>query len=46
MDPLLTFKNHDKSVKDKVNKRNKILKVLTGSTWGMNTEVLLTTHML
>lgn len=44
LDPLLTFKNHAKCVKDKVNKRNNILKALTGSAWGMNKEVLLTTH--
>jgi len=44
MDPLLTFKNHAKSIKEKVNKRNNVLKALTGSSWGMDKEILLTTH--
>ena len=44
MDPLLTFKNHAKGVKERVNKRKNILKALTGSTWDMDKEILLNTH--
>ena len=44
MDPLLIFKNHAKSVKEKVNKRNNVPKALTGSSWGMDREILLATH--
>ena len=44
LDPLLTFNQHAKSVKEKVNKRNNILKALASSAWGMEKEILLTTH--
>ena len=43
MDLLLIFKNHAKSIKE-VNKRNNVPKALTGSSWGMDKEILLATH--
>ena len=42
LDPLLTFNQYAKSVKEKVNKRNNILKALAGSAWGIEKEILLT----
>ena len=44
LDPLLTFKNQVKDMKDKVKSRNNILKALAGSTWGKDKEVLATTY--
>ena len=43
LDPLLSFKTHTTKLKDKVNKRNNVLKALAGSSWGKEKETLLTT---
>ena len=44
LDPLLTFKAHADLLKVRVNSRTNILKALAGSSWGMDTETLLTTY--
>ena len=44
LDPMLSFKAHAKQIKEKVMGRNNILKALSGSSWGMDKEVLLTTY--
>ena len=44
MDPLMNFGQHSKIIKDKVNKKNAILRSLAGSSWGMDKEVLVTTY--
>lgn len=43
-DPMLTFEEHTTIIKDRVNKRNNILKALAGTTWGKDKETLLTTY--
>ena len=42
-DNLLTFKHHATNVKSRVKSRNNILKSLSGTTWGLEKETLLTT---
>ena len=44
LDPLLTFKNQVKDMKDKVKSRNNILKALAGSDWGKDKETLTATY--
>ena len=44
LDPMLTFKHHVKTMKDKISSRTNILKALAGSTWGKDKEVLATTY--
>ena len=43
-DPIFSLKHHAKNIKDKVLKRNNILKALAGRTWGKEKEVLKTTY--
>ena len=44
LDPLLNFGAHAKYVKDRVSKRNCILKALSGTSWGKDKETLITTY--
>ena len=44
LDPLLNFNAHSTYVRDRVAKRNNILKALAGTTWGMDKEVILSTY--
>ena len=44
LDPMLTFKQHVKAMKDKINNHTNILKALAGSTWGKDKEDLTTTN--
>ena len=39
-----TFKYHADNIKTKVQSRNNILKALAGSTWGKESEVILSTY--
>jgi len=43
LDPLLTGKAHAATIKEKVLKRNNVLKALSGTSWGKDKETLLTT---
>ena len=43
LDPLLTFKKHAANLKEKVTKRNNMLKALAGTTWGKEKETLVKT---
>ena len=43
-DGLFTFKHHALSLKERMQKRNNVLKALTGSSWGKDKEVLLSTY--
>ena len=43
LDPLLNFGQHVKLTKDKVTKKNSVLKSLAGTSWGTSKETLLTT---
>ena len=43
-DGLFTFKQHAISLKEKMQKRNNVLKALTGSSWGKDKETILTTY--
>ena len=44
LDPLLTFGHHTKHMKDRVGKRNNILKALTGTSWGKDKETIVITY--
>ena len=44
LDPTLSFKYHVKNTRDKLNKKNNVLKALAGSSWGKEKEVLTTTY--
>ena len=44
MDPSLSFHNHCNYVTDKINKRNNMLKALTGSSCGQDKDSLLLTY--
>lgn len=43
-DNLFTFKHHTKHIKEKLQKRNNILKALTGSSWGKEKEIITDTY--
>ena len=43
-DSLLSFKHHAKNLKTKVQAKNNVLKALSGTSWGMDKEVLLNTY--
>ena len=43
-DNLLYFAAHAADVGAKVRRRNKVLKVLVGTTWGMDKEIIVTTY--
>ena len=44
MDPSLSFHKHCTYVSDRIDKRNKMLKALAGSSWGQEKETLLLTY--
>ena len=44
MDPSLSFHKHCDYVTDRIDKRNNMLKVLVGSSWGQDKEMLLLTY--
>ncbi|KAL1447470.1 hypothetical protein WDU94_012425 [Cyamophila willieti] len=44
LDNLLTFTEHIKTTRSKVQKRNNVLKALAGSTWGKEKEIIVTTY--
>ena len=44
LDPLLTFGPHTKYVRDKVTKRNNILRALAGTSWGKDKDTLNMTY--
>ena len=44
MDPSLSFHNHCNYVTDRIDKRNNMLNVLKGSSWGQDKEMLLPTY--
>ncbi len=43
-DSLLSFKHHADNLKTKVQTKNNVLKALSGTSWGMDKEVLLNTY--
>ena len=44
MDPSLSFHKHCNYVSDRIDKRNNMLKALTGSSWGQEKETLMLTY--
>ena len=44
LDPSISFHKHCNYVSDRIDKRNNMLKALTGSSWGQNKETLLMTY--
>ena len=44
MDPSLSFHRHCHYVSDRIDKRNNMLKALSGSSWGQDNETLLLTY--
>ena len=44
LDPTLSFKSHLTKIKSKVNSRTNILKALSGTTWGKDKEILVSTY--
>ena len=44
MDPSISFHKHCNYVSDRIDKRNNMLKALTGSSWGQDKETLLMTY--
>ena len=44
LDPLLSFRKHTENLKAKVMKRNNIMKALSGTSWGLEKETLITTY--
>ena len=44
MDPSISFHKHCNYVSDRIDKRNNMLKVLAGSSWGQDKETLLLTY--
>ena len=44
MDPSLSFHRHCNYVSDRIDKRNNMLKELSGSSWGQDTETILLTY--
>ncbi|MCP4055272.1 MAG: reverse transcriptase family protein [Mesoflavibacter sp.] len=43
-DNLLSFRQHAQDLKSKLNSKNNILKALSGSNWGKDKEVMITTY--
>ena len=44
MDPSLSFHKHWNYVTDRIDKRNNMLKALSGSSWGQDKDTLLLTY--
>ena len=44
LDPLLTFGAHTKYLKNRVHKRNNVLKAISGTAWGKDMETINTTY--
>ena len=44
LDSLYTFKHHVSNIREKMDKKNNVLKALAGSTWGQDKETIVSTY--